>query len=831
MVKSKSIGKTKDWRVEKAFMKNDNNILIKISDYCFAYSGENNDALHNINLSIERGEFVTIAGPSGSGKSTLIRQISRTLSKSGTESGSIELAGIKISQYKERDIATKIGFISQDIDNQLVCNKVWHELAFAMENLGFEQSMIRRRVAEIASFFGIENIYHSDISELSGGQRQLVCLASVMVLEPEILILDEPVSQLDPINAESFIEALKKINTELGTTVVIVEHNLLLTLAGSSKLVLMDKGSIACAGKTSDVITRIQADNINLMDYIPSPMRLWALDKNTESECPLTIASARRWFQNHEIKHYIDEQVKKPEQQIEKQKDIIISIKDMNYAYAIDLQVLKNLSLDVYKGETLAIAGGNGTGKSTLLKVISGIIKADRGKIVIKRAMGLGYLSQNPIHSFLSHTVIDDYRMACDDNERIEKVINDCGIGNLINKNPYDLSGGQLQMAAIAKVLLNKPSILLLDEPTKGLDQYYRSKIVDILKVCKLEKITTIIVSHDMDFCEKVADRCALLFDGAILSVDNTRAFINDNAIYTTIEHKISKGIADNIINYEDAYTALYGEGQARKESEASVQSNVQIQSDIEVHQSEMVKHSEKIKHSEKSGKLSKILAAIMIILALPLTLYIGTYMLDDKKYIFISLLVLVEAIVPLYIFIERQAKGTRYIVMIAVMSALCIAGRSVFYMLPQFKPVVALVILTGVTLGGEAGFAVGAISMLVSNVIFGQGPWTSWQMFAMGTLGYVSGILFFERIKSGTKSIILLSVYGFLATLIIYGGIMNVSAAALAKGMTDAKTFFAYYVAGIPMDIVHGISTFIFVLIGGRMIIEKINRVRDKYY
>ena len=275
--------------------------ILDIKELTFAYPDSNDDsgekylpdALKNVTLSVEQGEFVVILGSSGCGKTTLLRQLKTSIAPHGRLSGKIEFKGRSLKEMDDRTSAKQIGFVQQDVDAQLVTDKVWHELAFGLESLGYDNGYIRRRVAEMCSFFGLSGIFHRRVAELSGGQKQMVNLASVMALSPEVLILDEPTSQLDPIAANEFIACLVRINRELGTTIIMTEHRLEEVLPVCSRAVVMDEGIVEGYLRTGEAdvskeylkIMKTAASRyaqeilrwLQVHDYTPSLMRLYVV--------------------------------------------------------------------------------------------------------------------------------------------------------------------------------------------------------------------------------------------------------------------------------------------------------------------------------------------------------------------------------------------------------------------------------------------------------------------------------------------------------------------------------------------------------------------------
>lgn len=536
--------------------------LLEIEKLNFTYNSMINTkkrALDNINLSISKGDFVVLCGATGSGKSTLLKMIKKELRPIGKVEGKILLDGVDVLALDSRSSASKIGFVMQNPNTQIVTDKVWHELAFGLENLGEKKDVIRRRVAEISGFFGISSWYHKDTSILSGGEKQLLNLASIMVMQPDVLLLDEPTSQLDPISATSFLNSIKKINSDLGITIILVEHNLEDVYSFANKIVVMDEGKILYCDTPEKVSeSLLNTNNKRMIFGLPSPVRIYnALGINCP--CPLTINEGKNFIVRN---YYNDINEINIEKNIEN-KEVAIEVKDAYFRYEKDsANILNGLNLKVYKGEICCIVGANGVGKSTLLKIINGNCKLQSGKIKIfgenkKSSYKISTLPQNPNALFLCEKVIDELEEISkllkieNANERIKFVSEKLEIENLYNTHPYDLSGGEAQKVALTKILLINPDIILLDEPTKGLDGYSKLMISEILKKLKEEGKTIIIVTHDIEFAGMYADRCAMYFDGEIVSIDNRVDFFTYNNYYTTSASRMSRPYFKNAITVD----------------------------------------------------------------------------------------------------------------------------------------------------------------------------------------------------------------------------------------------------------------------------------------
>lgn len=541
----------------------------EIKNLSFSYpASKNGPALKEINLSIERGEYIAVCGKSGSGKTTLLKHLKSVLSPHGNVEGEIYFEGKPLEESDLRQQSAKIGYVMQNPDNQIVTDKVWHELAFGLESLGIDQKTIRLRVAEMASYFGIQGWFHKNVTELSGGQKQLLNLASIMAMQPTVLILDEPTSQLDPIAAADFLNTVRKINLELGTTVIITEHRLEDIFHAADRVVVMEKGSIIAADEPHKIGEFLKAENNEMFAAMPSPVQIYYGVEN-DLRCPLTVREGRNWLSNllkdKEIKVA---SIEERDEENEEPKVPAVTLKEVWFRYEKEApDVLKGVNLQIPKEKIFAIVGGNGTGKSTTLKSICNICKPYRGQVLIDGKKidkyksselfkgNLAMLPQDPQSLFVKKTVREDLEemlLSGEDKKRVEKVADICDITELLESHPYDLSGGEQQRAALAKVLLTEPKILLLDEPTKGIDNFFKLKFAEILGRLKEKGVTILMVSHDVEFCAKYADRVGMFFDGSVVTTNTPKLFFSQNSFYTTAANRMSRHIFDNAITNED---------------------------------------------------------------------------------------------------------------------------------------------------------------------------------------------------------------------------------------------------------------------------------------
>lgn len=959
--------------------------IIELKKLSFRYSGEDKEVLSDIDLAIEEGGFYVICGASGSGKSTLLRQLKTSLQPVGQRSGRILYYGRDLEEVSQYTQSAKIGFVFQNPDTQIVTDKVWHELAFGLESIGMPQDMIRVRVAEMASYFGIQNWFYQSTDTLSGGQKQLLNLASVMVMHPKVLLLDEPVSQLDPIAAADFMATVHKLHAEFGITVIMAEHSLEEVAAYVDEVIFMKEGRLIAKGKMEELGNILETHDPSMEEILTVPMQIARgyekLQKKkedtaftTNDRIPYTVALGQKWMaqrfplaKQEEIKGFpftkqeetekfafakqeeagrftsVKQKEKKslPAKDPKKQNrgkrsfdgkkiPFAIQCSELCYHYPqADVDVVDHLSLFVEEGAIFALMGGNGSGKTTTLHLLGGLLKPQKGTIeFFGRSLAkykekelrngiLGVLPQDPTTLFVRKTVEEDLHEVLEEQNQIktffgetkqeiwQNVIALLGIEDLLKKHPYDLSGGEQQKAALAKVLLRQPAILLLDEPTKGLDAGSKKRLGELLVGLSQKKVTILMVSHDIEFCAKYATKTGLFFDGNIASVQDTKEFFVENHFYTTAANRMCRNYFPDVVTVQDAICVCtdtdiedcnefvlkaveqekavqqknnQNKAEQDKIEQEKVQQNKMQQDKEEQKKDEQSKNEqEKAKQdraeglsaeningnkNEISGKASvqnsdsdavtekttteriaterenskhyvntkQILSVVLTeLIGIPLCIAIGFFFFGDRKYLFISMMTAVLSCIPFWTSLSRGKYSAKKVVLIAVLVAIATAGRSVFFMFPGIKPMAAVVIVTGISLGAEAGFLTGSLTMLLSNMLFGQGPWTPWQMFSMGLIGLLAGLLATagkERMEKRSS----LCLFGLISPLVIYGGIMNFASLLMMSYTINKESIIAIYLSGIPMDLLHAVSTVVFLAVGGKPMLEKIERVKKKH-
>ncbi|MGI5058528.1 ATP-binding cassette domain-containing protein [Treponema pectinovorum] len=532
----------------------------------------------NENFFIDEGKFILVLGKTGSGKTTFLNEIEKQLNQKGQTTG----------------------FVFQDFDAQIVTDKVWHEIAFAMENKGFDRRLMERRVAEMSSYFGINDLLEKNTDCLSGGQKQLLNLASTMAVKPKFLLLDEPLSQLDPIAAGNFLNTVKKINREFGTTVIMSEHRLEEVFADCGEIVFLDGMKILFSGDVKKVCKeilsyskksceegkgeksilgkKIQSDFLEFLPYSALLCSRLDLQENDMKNIPVSIAEGKDFIRQHKEKFSsfyeadfedfkIIEEFEKKDKNSDKKnadrKSDLICVKDLSFRYEKKSPwILQELSFNVKEKSIFAIVGANGSGKSTLLKLLCKILTSYRGKIKISDCVQdkICLLPQNVRNLFIKRTVLQELEdcgfvahLTLDasktetnnleevQNQEVQKLIS--SFKEKFSCHPYDISGGEKQKLALAKLLLKKPKILLLDEPTKALDNPFKNELGTLLKKLTNAGMTVVMVCHDLEFCASVADTVGLMFCGKIVGTCDSKDFFRANNFYTTAHYRLLQGI------------------------------------------------------------------------------------------------------------------------------------------------------------------------------------------------------------------------------------------------------------------------------------------------
>lgn len=544
--------------------------LFNLNHVSFSFPNTDQHVLKDISLSINEGEFLVIGGASGSGKTTLLKVLKRELTPAGQLEGEVLYKGKLINEWGERQMVEQVGYVFQDPDNQIVMDEVMQEIVFGLENLGYSTFEMRKRVAEMVHFFGVEDLLNAKPSELSGGQKQLLNLLSVLLMKPRVLLLDEPTSQLDPVAAKELVLMLERLNKETGMTIVLVEHRLEELFAVADRFVLVESGQIRYEGDSRQVIGELYMDQATqFFPYVPTFARLYMEfeEKPVIAKIPLTVKECKQWIgrEEHEIAPV--------EAQSNRSKEPwILEMDDVFFRYEKKAPfVLKSFTLRIPKGQFFAMVGGNGSGKTTALRTSLGSIKPQRGKVRLNgqdmRKMKdsewigkIAYLPQNPRTYFVQQTIEEEMqnigeRLKLSNlTERMQHLLEAFGISHLRTRHPYDCSGGEVQKAALACILLGEPEMLFIDEPTKGMDPISKQHLGELLYSLQQDGLTIFMVTHDIGFAASYAERCAMMFDGEIAADGTPDELFKGNYFYTTAINRATRETKQpEVLTYEEA--------------------------------------------------------------------------------------------------------------------------------------------------------------------------------------------------------------------------------------------------------------------------------------
>jgi len=563
---------------------------IEWHEVTFHYPGADTPALSAVNLQVGSGEFVVLSGPSGSGKSTLLRLLKREVAPGGRMAGQIRLDGVHIAELPAREAAAAVGLVMQHPDNQMVADTVLHELAFGMENFGMPQNLMHRRMAEVAGFFGLEPLLDRRTDELSGGQKMTVNLAAVLMLQPKVLLLDEPLAQLDPLAARELLGMVKRLNEEWGITVLVSEHRLDDLLPMADRVIRLEAGAVRFFGSPRSFAANAwRRRETDWIEMLPSVTR-WAMDCRAQGEAhPVTGSSGTSpgsfpKADGDEPDPAFPLTVKEAGQQLlaagnafplagvsgaafrsgaggpkpgQQARIPLLAAEGLVFAYDKHLPaVMRGLTWHIRQGDRIALFGGNGSGKSTLLQLLGGLHQPQRGDIRLGgvqlsrlaaqvRYARIGYLAQNPLLHFAFETLREDLLHAAaragwaDPSAAVQTIAAKMALEKLLDRHPHDLSGGERQLGALAMLLLGRPQLLLLDEPTKGMDASAKSRLLGHLDEIGRDGASFVVATHDLDFAAAFANRCALLFQGQIVADDEPEAFFEGNLFYATPLHRL----------------------------------------------------------------------------------------------------------------------------------------------------------------------------------------------------------------------------------------------------------------------------------------------------
>jgi len=555
--------------------------LIRIRDLTFHYADASKPALRNVNLDIEDGEFVLVIGPSGCGKTSLCRCFNGLIPHfyGGKVTGRLEVEGLDVMRHATRELATHVGMVFQDPENQLVYMEVQREIAFGLENLAFPRDVIAKRMEESLDTLGISGLRHRQVHDLSGGEKQKVVIASVLALHPDILVLDEPTSELDPKGAEEVLSIVQRLNDELGITVVLVEHRLDRVVHLVDRMIVMDEGGIIADGSPRTVlsngdITRVGA---GVPPIVRMVQRLRDGGLNVD-DIPLTVKQGRSMLKDVFMKAgestlYGNETAAKGKTAIE--------IDRLWHAYPDGPTALKNVSLRICQGEFVAVMGRNASGKTTLVKHINGLLKPTKGKAVVtgidtrratiaQMSRKVGFIFQNPNDHIFADTVEEEIAFILknrgfDGGEiaaRVDEMLEMFALKEFRRQYPRSLSGGERQRVALASVLVAGPEILILDEPTRGMEYRLKSELMRFLNGYREKGNTVVLVTHDVETVAEYADRVILLSEGRIVVDGNKRDVLSRALFFSPQINRLVQafekyGVPNDILTVDEALDIL----------------------------------------------------------------------------------------------------------------------------------------------------------------------------------------------------------------------------------------------------------------------------------
>ena len=554
--------------------------MIRIKDLTFHYADSPKPALRNVNLVIEDGEFILVTGPSGCGKSSLCRCLNGLIPHfhGGTIAGEVEVLGLDAIRQPTKKLATRVGMVFQDPENQLVAMDVEREIAFGLENLAFPKDVMAKRVEEALDTVGISGLRHRPVHELSGGEKQKVVIASTLALHPDVLVLDEPTSELDPKGAEEVLYIVQRLNDELGITVVLVEHRLDRVAHYADRMIVMDDGQVIADGRPRDILVKVDMMSIGIgVPPIVKMVRRLGSNGFDPDHVPLTVKEGRSMLADvfRGARGGSFPRTKAP------QGKPVIEIDDLWHSYPEGLAALKNVSLRICEGEFVAIMGRNASGKTTLVKHINGLLKPTKGKVkvagirtkdatVAELARKVGFVFQNPNDHIFSDTVEDEIAFILknlkfdsrDVAHRVDEMLKRFNLEAYRKQYPRSLSGGERQRVAMASILVAEPEVLILDEPTRGLEYGLKSELMRFLDEYRGRGRTVVLVTHDVETVAEHADRVILLSEGRIV-VDGAKRDVLSRALFFSpqinrlVQAFERYGVPNDILTVDEALAIL----------------------------------------------------------------------------------------------------------------------------------------------------------------------------------------------------------------------------------------------------------------------------------
>lgn len=547
--------------------------LVEIEDLSYWYPGSESPAIEGITLRIGRGEFILLAGASGSGKSTLCRSMNGLVPHfyGGTVSGTVKIEGVDTRTVEVRDLARDVGMVFQDPENQIITDNPVSEIAFGLENMGIERPQMLKRVEEVLASLRLSELRDKTVRELSGGQKQKVALASVLAMHPRVILLDEPTSQLDPISAEEFLSTLKALNDELGLVVVLAEHRVERCFHFADRVIVLESGRLAFDGGP-----RQMANWSRGRKWVPLPPITRIFLNGQEGDPPLTVKEGRIKIAGLVDGTSSDLPATDPRPGTGLESPPAIETSSLWHIYGDGTEALRGVDLSIRQGEFVAVIGENGSGKTTLVRHFNGLLRPTRGKVMLegtvikdvevaRLARTCGMLGQDPNLQLVSDTARGELEASLKAMSvpkdvwamMIEEALGSLDLASLRDADPHDLSCGERELVALASVLVYQPKVLVLDEPTRGVDQGTKDRLAGYLKRYNEEGNTVILVTHDLEFAAECCHRVLLMGSGRLLADGDKHSVLADSLFFTTQYNKCFRDVADRVVTREEAVSVL----------------------------------------------------------------------------------------------------------------------------------------------------------------------------------------------------------------------------------------------------------------------------------
>lgn len=551
---------------------------VEIESLTYTYPQAEKPALSQVSLEIEEGEFVLLIGGSGSGKSTLLRVLKGLIPNfhGGKLSGNVRIEGLMASQLSAKDWASKIGLVFQNPEDQVVMSRVEDELAFGLENIGMDQLTMQRRLLEVSDALGLNELLEASTATLSGGQLQKTAMASILVMQPHILLMDEPTSQLDPFAGEDILSLAKRLNEDNGMTIILAEQRLERCIHLADRVIYMENGKIVL-----NTVNIQEALNYLAQHDCPAIHPLGKVFSNTKTPCaeiPLTVKSGRRLLRTLGIKNQENkEQVPSGQKQgffkkktpTNEETPSVLSVDNIHFAYPEGPKRLNGVSFQLKPASFTVLMGENGAGKSTLFKLIVGLLKPTSGKVSWDSSLNngvlkttetgrIGYLSQCPNDYLFSETVAAEIQFTLTQkglvmDEHVKALLSHLGLEPFLQRHPRDLSAGERQKVALASVMASSPDLLLLDEPTRGLDYHAKESLGKYLLKLTEEGLTVLMITHDVEFAAEYAQDVLLMTKGRIIAQGKKSALLTDSIFYASQVSKLFAVFEHSAVTVEEA--------------------------------------------------------------------------------------------------------------------------------------------------------------------------------------------------------------------------------------------------------------------------------------